>query len=609
MPSSVDLTMTSGDSPATLPSLRLAGRTVLVVDIVEFVRLMEQDEAGTVDRCERLFAAFRERVVPEHGGRVVKSTGDGLLADFDDAGAAVRAAFAMQRCAASFDVAVEADRRIALRVAAAHGDVWQTGHDIQGRAVNLAARLATLAAPGEIVASVEVRDRLMPGHDADPEDLGDCYLKHLAAPVRAYRLAPPGQGGTTAHPVATEPAVGGADPLRAGIAVLPLAPLESGQGLAAIGDLIGDEIRGGLARSAHLHVIARLSCNVAARRGLGLAEIGTMLGAAYVLSGTVWRRGDRVRARTELSRTADQSVVWSDAFEADLPQLLQADDGIVPGVVAAISDAILQQELIRSSTLPLPNLRSHSLLLAGLGLIHRSSRHDFERAQHLLEHLAQRHPRRPQPHALLGQWHAMRAVQGLSSDPQGDARRALDTANRALDVDASSALALTMKGLVHGFLLKDLDGAEASYRRALEVNPNEPLAWLYLGTLRGWRDEGATAWEAASRSLALSPVDPLRYYFDTLAGFAALVAGRLDDAERLARRSLRAHRLHTATHRTLAIAQWLRGDEDGARATMADMLRLEPGFRLQAYRVRFPGGEGPLLQRFAEVLREAGAPD
>jgi adenylate cyclase len=166
-----------------------------------------------------------------------------------------------------------------------------------------------------------------------------------------------------------------------------------------------------------------------------------------------------------------------------------------------------------------------------------------------------------------------------------------------------------MKGLVHGFLPKDLDGAEQLYRRALSTNPNEPLAWLYLGTLCGWRSKGDEAWAAASRGLSLSPVDPLHYYFDTQAAFAALAADRLEDAERLARRSLRAHRLHTATHRTLAIVQWLRGDVTGARETVADMLRIEPGFAVQRYRARFPGGESPMLNRFAEVLSAAGAPD
>lgn len=600
--------MTNPGAPNSIGSLRLSGRTVLVVDVVEFVRLMELDESGTVERCERLFEALRQGIVPQHAGRVVKSTGDGLLADFADAGAAVRAAFAMHSLASRLNDGIDSARALWLRVAAAHGDVWQTGHDIQGRAVNLAARLTTLAAPGEIVVSVEVRDRLMPGHDADPEDLGECFLKHLSGPVRAYRLAPAGQGAAPVPVAPSEPAVGGADPLRAGVAVLPLSSLDKAGGSIALGDLIADEIRGGLARSAHLHVIARLSCNQIAQRGLDLAEIGQQVGAAYVMSGTVWRSGERVRVRVELARTADQSVVWSDAFEATVAEVLNADDGIVPGVVAAASDAILQLELTRATTLPLPNLRSHSLLLAGLGLIHRSSRHDFERAQQLLEHLALRHPRRPQAHALLGQWHAMRAVQGFSTDPQGDARRALDTANRALDVDSSSALAMTMKGLVHGFLLKDLDGAGRLYDQALDANPNEALAWLYKATLRGWQGRGDEAWAAASKALMLSPVDPLHYYFDTLAGFAALTAGRLDDAERLCRRSLRAHRLHTATHRTLGIAQWLRGDEAGARQTVSEMLRLEPDFSTTRYLARFPGGESPMALRFAELLRAAGAP-
>jgi adenylate cyclase len=592
---------------------RRAGRCVLVIDIVEFVRLMEQDEAGTVERSERLFLALRQDAVLAHRGRVVKSTGDGLLAEFPEATAAAQAAWAAQALARLQQPDEPEERQLRLRIAATYGDVWDTGHDIQGKAVNLAARLVTLAGPGEIVVSAEFRDRLQPGLDAEPEDLGECFLKHLSGPVRAFRLAP---AETSPQPKASGPGEvrdGAADPLRTGVVVLPLVDVlaaATGVGTgSALGDLIADEVRGGLSRSAHLHVIARMSCNQVAARGLGLAEIGLSLAASYVLSGTVRRQGERVRVRVELARTADHSVIWADALEADVAAVLAGDDPIVPAVVGACADAILREELDRATTLPMPNLRSHSLLLAGIGLIHRSSRSDFERAERLLEHLAQRHPRRPQAHALLGQWHAMRSVQGLSTDPQADARRALDTANRALEVDSTSALALSMKGLVHGFLLKDLDAAGRLYEQALQVNPNEALAWLYQGTLRGWQGRGDEAWAAATKALALSPVDPLRYYFDTLAAFAALTAGRLEDAERLARRSLRAHRLHTATHRTLAIAQALRGDEAGARATVAEMLRLEPGFSVARYRARFPGGETPMALRFAELLRAAGAPD
>lgn len=590
------------NSPGTPPPMR-PGRTVLVVDIVEFVRLMEQDEADTVMRVQELFGGINSQLLPRHGGRLVKSLGDGIMAEFGTVPAAMDCALDMHRAAEVRNEGLPESRAMWLRAAAAYGDVYDTGHDIQGKAVNLAARLLTLASPGGTVVSPDVRDRLVSGLDAEAEDLGNCYLKHLSAPVRAYRVSQ--RTERSARPLGP-PHSGLA--LRAAVAVMPLAPRFPDPVHAALGDLLADQITAGLSHSENLQVISRLSCAALAGRAMGLAEIGAALGANYVASGSFEVEGDRVKVRVELARTHDQSALWIDQLESRIDDVLHGRDGIVPRAVAAISDLIIQAELARSEGVPLPNLQSHSLLMASIGLIHRSSLQDFERAREILEHLAQRHPRLPHAHAWMGKWHAMKLVQGLSSDPDAEAGRALDTAHRALDNDPRSSLALTMKGLVQGFMFKDLRAADDCYRSALEANPNEALAWLYTGTLRGWQGRGEEAWTAAQKALSLSPLDPMRYYFESLAGFAALAAGRFADAEELAGHSLRANRLHTATHRTLVIAKWQRGDEQGARVVMSDMLLREPMFSCARYRDRFPGGDGDQSREYARILLAAGAP-
>ena len=169
-----------------------ASRAVLIVDVVESVRLIEQDEEGFVSRWLAVVEQVRSQIVGELGGRLVKSLGDGMLLEFDDVRSAVSASFAIQHVSHRANLNEPSPRHILLRMGVEISDVIIDESDVYGRGVNLAARLATLAGPGEIVASANVRDQLTADLDADIEDLGECYLKHLAQPVRAYRVGPPG---------------------------------------------------------------------------------------------------------------------------------------------------------------------------------------------------------------------------------------------------------------------------------------------------------------------------------------------------------------------------------------------------------------------------------
>jgi tetratricopeptide (TPR) repeat protein len=163
-------------------------------------------------------------------------------------------------------------------------------------------------------------------------------------------------------------------------------------------------------------------------------------------------------------------------------------------------------------------------------------------------------------------------------------------------------------GFVHTNLLKRLDVAEELYARALQINPNEALAWLLKGTLHAFKGEGALAVEHTERSLKLSPLDPHRYFFDSLAATAALSAGHYNRAIELATRSLRANRTHTSTFRALAISQWQLGLENEARATVHELLRLDPGLTVTQYRERNPSGGYETGKIWSNALLGAGVP-
>jgi tetratricopeptide (TPR) repeat protein len=208
----------------------------------------------------------------------------------------------------------------------------------------------------------------------------------------------------------------------------------------------------------------------------------------------------------------------------------------------------------------------------------------------------------------MAKWHVMRVQQGWSVDSRNEGHAALECTKRALEMDPNCSLALTIDGLVNTNLLKRLDVAQERYETALQVNPNDSLAWLLKGTLHAFKGEGKIAVEHTQRALKLSPLDPLRYYYDSLASTAALAAGHYEHAIKLAESSLRANRTHTSTLRALAIAQWQLGRVEEARRTVGELMRLEPSLTIAGWRERSPSSAYETGRLWAEVMQKAGVP-
>ncbi len=277
--------------------------------------------------------------------------------------------------------------------------------------------------------------------------------------------------------------------------------------------------------------------------------------------------------------------------------------------MADIASAVMTRELHRSKMQPLPTLKAYTLLLGAIALMHRLSPQDFDEARKLLQTLLDRSGRRqPIAQAWLANWHVLRVQQGWSNDPREDAYLALECTKRALDIDPECSLALSVDGFVHTNLLKKLDIALDRYNRAIAANPNNPLAWLLKGTLHAFTGDGMRAVDNTQRALKLTPLDPHRYFYDSLAASACISARRYTDALDHAQRSLRANRKHTSTLRVLAVAQWQLGLQDEARSTAKDLLSLEPGLTVSGWLARSPSAAYSVGQEFASVLQQVGIP-
>lgn len=591
---------------------------IVVVDVVESVRLMQAYEVDVIDRWRRFVAEVRSQVLPRHGGRLVKSLGDGMLLVFDTVRPAAAAAFDMQQRVRAYNAARSADALMLLRMGANVAEVVVDELDIYGPGVNVAARVAALAGPEEIVATLPFCDELVAGLDAEFDDLGECYVKHLDAPLRCYRLLPPQSASedfrvnsvSAAAPAATERAAPAPNNvLVSRLAVMPLTPLGLPPTEAAAGHLIADNITARLSRGDALRVISRLSTTALSGRPLTVPELAQRLSAQYLVAGSIAPRGERLwRITLELADGADGAVLWTHTCDVEPGSLLQDDDDYSAQMAARLMDAVTSHQIARLQNHSLPSLQSYSLQLAGLRLMHKAAVGDFDRARAVLETLVDRHPRAPIPRAWLSQWWVLRTTRGLTALAHEEAAQALSHTRAALQTDPDCALAWATQGFVQCHLQHDLDAAQASLGRALAANPNEPLAWLYQSVVHGFRGQGDEAFRCAETATSLSPLDPQRHYFDALTASAAITAGHLVRGIELARRALQVNRNHLPTLRALTVALAESGEIESAREAGQRVLALAPEFNIHGYVLGAPKGSEATRQRFAAAFSRAGLP-
>lgn len=498
--------------------------------------------------------------------------------------------------------------------------------DLRCQALELLVFLASHA--GHVVSKEDLFARLWPGKVVTDDSLvqavgearralGDHAHRVIQTVARrGYRLVAGDPGAPTAlRPVGTRDTVELAattapplSPMRPTVAIIPWMPRIHDASRLRAGDLLADEVIGALSRSDDLYVVSRLSTAVFRRRSSALPDIRRALGADYVVAGAYHLSGRTLHANVEVTDAADSRVLFADRLAGDIGDLLAGNSELVARIVQVAGDTIVRHQLERMGSVPLASLESYTLLMAAISLVHRATSADFERARIILEHLIDREPRHPIPRAWLAKWHVLRVQQGWSSDLQREAALAHDQTKAALDSDPQCSLALAVDGFVNCILLKDFDAAGQSYARALETNPNESLAWLFKGTMHAFKGEGAAAVHSAERALKLSPLDPVHYFYESLAATAAVAAGQYDRGLALAQRSWSANRRFASSLRAIVIAQVLLGRLSEARQSARTLLQVEPTLTASGYLRRHPSGDYPIGKVWSESLRAAGVP-
>jgi adenylate cyclase len=572
-----------------LPELQRARRAIVVVDVVESVRLMQEDEAGFIERWRRFVHAVRTEVLPAHGGKLVKSLGDGLLLTFESVPQAIAAA---RGCHAwSPGQGGAAPLRIGVHVA----DVTIDDIDIYGQGVNLAARLASLAKASQTVLSVQARECVVDGLDSDVVDLGECYVKHVSQPVRAFAV-------TNTAPRADPPRPAS---LLPHIVVMPLAADAEIAGMARV---LTDDLVRALSARTQWTVMSRLSTTALADRPTMPLAL-TRSGANYLLQGSVALQSGNVMLHVALREVRTMVVVMEHDLQVALANMLVADERVTEQIAAQVGAAVCNQQTRATSVVALPNMPGYGLLLSAMSLLHRLGAEDFDNAHKLLEHLVERHPRAPEARAWLAQWHFLQIAQRRALDTATASQAASRQLELALDVDPKHALALALAGHLEIYANGAPQKALPLLRQATEAGPNEPLAWLFFSNTLAATGDGAAAVAAAERACALSPFDPLGYYYDLFAATAYSAASQHEQALVLAKRSVARNAMHLSSWVQLIIEQALTNRMDDARATAAQYLVMRPTASVQRFLSTHIAKGSALAERDGRALIEAGIPD
>jgi adenylate cyclase len=570
-------------------------------DVVGYTILMATEEGRTHRRWMAALDGIIRPLAGTHDGRIVKSTGDGVLAEFTTpAGALAWALEVQERLAAAEGMEPDAPT-IALRIALHMGEVTATEHDIYGTDVNLAARLQEHAPAGGLLLSAVVYAAVAPRLKRPARDLGLIVLKHLPDPERAFVLDP-------AVPPARLPSPPDVSPLPS-LAVLPLRNLGGDPQDDYFADGVVEDIVVSLGNLRELMVVSRSSTLAWRGRDADPREVSRALGVRYVVSGSVRRAGRDLRVQFELSDAQSGTRLWGDRAEATGGELFVLQDRIVERIVAGVAPHVRAAELQRALRKRPESFTAYDLTLRGLSMIHDLAPARFAEAREILGRAMAHDPGFALPVAWAARWHSLNVGQGWSADPRADMEEAASLAARAIELDRQNAVALATNAHLRSFLFHDYDTALVFFERALSACPNSALAWLLSSATLAYVGRTEEAIRNATHGLRLSPFDQSLFSYYNLLGLAHYAHGDMPEALRWYRLSYLEMPNFTATLRVYAAALAASGQHDQARSMARRLLEIEPRFTISDYaRTRQPFRDQAIIGRFLADLAAAGLP-
>jgi adenylate cyclase len=578
---------------------------ILAADVAGYSRLMGADEEGTLRQLKAHRKELVDPKISEHRGRIVKTTGDGMLVEFVSVVDAVRCAVDIQRDMAERNANVPAESCIRFRVGINVGDVISDNNDIYGDGVNVAARLEALAEPGGIMVSRNVYDQVRDKLRFDFEDMGEQMVKNIARPIGVHRVslvenaAPIVVKGAA---VAAKTEVASAN--RPSIAVLSFANISADPEQEYFADGISEDIITGLSKLRWFFVIARNSSFAYKGKTIDVKRVARELGVRYVLEGSVRKGGNRVRISAQLIDAATGNHIWADHYDGELTDVFALQDEITKKVVAAIEPRLLEAEGIRSQNRSPDDLGAWDMVIQANSLFWRLTKTDIEAAIALLKRAVEHYPDYAPAHSMLAFMMLVSGHLGWSVEEQAVALAAVALAARAATLDDNDPWAHLALGYA-AFVRRQTSVATAEFRRAIALNPNFAAANGYLGWALAFDGQSDQAIAHLEEAIRMSPHDPQNAIFN--AGFAAAhyLAGRYAKAVEYSSTALQQRSAFTAGYRIHCASLAQNGQIDEARAALARLKELQPDISIAWIEQNVPYQPGPMA-KFLEGMRLAG---
>jgi adenylate cyclase len=581
---------------------------IVAADVAGYSRLMGLDEVGTASTL-REHRKVTDALVAKHGGRLVKSTGDGVLLEFPSVVDAVECAVAVQAIMAQRNEGVPADRRMLFRIGVNLGDILIEGDDILGDGVNIAARLEGIAEPGGVCISSSAHDHVLGKVAIEFADLGEKTLKNIDRPVRVYAAKSQDRLGAAA-PLLTTSAADTKKPLplpdKPSIAVLPFENMSGDPEQEYFADGMADEIITALSRFKSLFVIARNSSFTFKGKAVDIKEVGRRLGVRYVLEGSVRKAAGKVRINGQLIDAATGAHIWADRFERDLTGIFTLQDEVTRAVVSAILPKLFQTEIKISTRRRSENLTAYDLYLRARQQFYLRTREGYAEAIRLAHRALELDPRFGSVAALAGVSHMQNVLDGYAADAQFERKEAIRLSRLALSLDDGDPGTLATAGIISASMVGDCESAIELADRAVNLNPNSSGLWHSRGLvykIAGLPEEALRSFERAMR---ISPVTPVRYQTFGWIGSALIELGRFDEAIVAGKKAQSQNPSFPIVHRCLASAFAHLGRHAEAREAAARLLEVEPKFTISSWIARGGQSNSKLL---IEGLRKAGLPE
>jgi TolB-like protein/class 3 adenylate cyclase/tetratricopeptide (TPR) repeat protein len=614
----------AGDSAARRMTTASAIRrlaAILAADVAGYSRLMGADEEGTLNRLKAHRRGLVDPKIREHHGRIVKTTGDGMLVEFSSVVDAVRCAVEIQRAMADRGAEVPENKRITFRIGVNLGDVIADSGDIYGDGVNIAARLEALAEPGGICISRTVRDQVRDKLSYAFDDMGEQEVKNIARPLRVYALSVAAMAAlppvtAPARPRATRRRVSRPRDLpRLSIVVLPFANLSNDPDQEYFVDGITDDLTTDLSRISGSFVIARNTAFTYKGKPVDAKQIGRELGVRYVLEGSVRRAGDKVQVNVQLIDATTGGHLWADRFDTERANLAAAQTQITGRLAQTLGVELIRAEerRIEADTV---SSDARDLVMRGWAWSYKPlSAATLQQRQRFFEQAIEIDPRSVDARIGIARTLLTKVAEHFTSSAPQDVARAEQLLLETLEHDPDRSAAHEAIGLLRRLQGGRLSESRMEHETALALDPNNLAAVRQLGWTLLHLGEPDAAIVQGEKTLRLSPRDPLIWSVYGLLGWCHLVSNRVDDAINFLIKSRATNPRIWWVHYGLAGALGLKGNHEEGKTALAESLKLKPEINslAQYYAIR-PWQSSPQYYALEdkttiEGLRRIGFPE